>query len=255
MQALCHREAAIRIECFGKHRAEGGSLRLGGHTKHLSEDRTRQILVRIRETFGIKERIVDIRGATVKAGEQKSQLGSSHRRGAVLMAERLLLRRVGQRGFGGLYGANRAHEVGKHLGGVLLPKPVTRAVGDVIFVAGEQDQIAVVALVRLGNAAEQGVHRLGVRKLGRAQARKQGVLGSTVGDLSVKNGTLVSSEASTLFDMQAGSLALGNVDAVNTALPQDSDVSVISASLYSGSLAVFTPQISTLFIFHTIPVP
>ena len=54
--------------------------------------------------------------------------------------------------------------------------------------------------------------------------------GSTVGDLSVKNGTLVSSEASTLFDMQAGSLALGNVDAVNTALPQDSDVSVISAS-------------------------
>ena len=98
-----------------------------------------------RDVARVVERAVNVGAAVVERGEQEPELGRADDPVGPAAAEGVLVDVITQRGLCLLDRADGAQDVGVHLrGGVVLPFPVLRAAGHVVFVRRQQDQVAAL---------------------------------------------------------------------------------------------------------------
>ena len=145
--------AALLLKRGAESLAERLALADGGHGDVGPEHGVNELLVYDLGAAGVEERGVDIRGAVVKGGEHEAQL----RRGDDLVdgagVEAVLVRAEAQRGLARLHRAYAAEYVAEHAVAVLDVLPVLSAVGDVVVVVREENEIVRVLHVERADDA------------------------------------------------------------------------------------------------------
>jgi len=226
------------------------------------EERLHERLVVVGGISCVVERVVEIGPPTVEGGEEEAGLGRRGRPGPALHVEFLLLRRVAERGFRRLHGADRAENVGKDLArGLAELRAVAAAIGHVVALVREQDEIVSLRLETADDSLVEGLERRLVLELRVAQRHEQAVLRGVrdllclephVEQIAVdraREGLLEQGEIglTVLLGHEAEGLAEGREDLAAVAHVAAADGGDVGAV---GSQAA--PQLADFFIVHSI---
>ena len=126
---------------------------------------------------GVVEGVIEVGRAAVKGREQEAQFRCGDRPVRPAQVEGWLLGLVGQGGLGLLDRADAADDVGKLvLRGVVQAAAVLPAIGDVIDLVGQQDNIVGFQREGGGDGLVKSVQGLGILQGGIPQGRKKPVL-------------------------------------------------------------------------------
>ena len=149
-QPLVDGEDYLHGICVPQRLGEGALERLpllgGGHGRLGVEHRINKLLVKLIRLAGVEQGVVDVGRPVVKGGEQKTKL----RRGHYLaggVVELVVAGEVVQLRLAQLHRADTAEDVSKYVLGAIR-NIVLAPAGDIVAVAGQQEQVTAFAHVQ-----------------------------------------------------------------------------------------------------------
>ena len=177
MDGMDHLVAALLGQGVGEQVVEGFHLHGGGHGRRGAEDLLRKGALGAGGVFGIIEGIIEIGGAFIEGGEQKARFRRTDDPVGIQVGEGILPLGKAEGSLRELHRADAAKHIAENLAGLLrIPLAVPAAVGHVIGVIGQKDEIVALYLQGSDGLFVKTAAGGGVVKLGAAQRHKQAVL-------------------------------------------------------------------------------
>ena len=176
MHGLHHVKGAFAAHALFQEGVKAVFLLPGRHGHGCFENRVYESLMVVMDVAGIEEGVVDVGSPVVKGGEEKAGFRRADKLALHGTVEALLLCRVAQGFFAGLYGADAAEHVFVYVSAVFA-LIIAALLRDVIGVAGHEDEIVVFAGVyAVDDAVIKALPQVRILQLALPEGGEQAVL-------------------------------------------------------------------------------